>query len=155
MSLSRHALIHLLLPLSILVFLHLSQTVCLALVPTLVCTFPPVALYLFKKVSTQYLISVSPWPHEQWHNQSKPKTPRFCQFLPSSARSYLTEVSSLFTSFISDPGLMSSGITNVPFSSGKQKLAKYLRNAGRMGWVFCRGYMTQQLPQIIQQQLFF
>jgi len=119
MSLSRHALTHLPLPLSILAFLHLSQTVCLALVSTLVCTFPTVALNLFKKVSTQHFISVSPWPHEQWHNQSKAKTLCFYQFLPSSARSYLTEVSNLFTSFISDPGLMSSGVTNVPFSSGK------------------------------------
>jgi Na+(H+)/acetate symporter ActP len=68
MSLSRYALIHLPLPLSILVLLQISQTVCLALVSALVCTFPAVALNLFKKRSTQNFISASPWPREQWHN---------------------------------------------------------------------------------------
>jgi len=46
--------------------------------------------------------------------------------------SILTEISSLFTRFMSVPGLMSSGITNVLFGSGNEKLAKYLGNADRM-----------------------
>ena len=84
MSLSRYALIHLPLPLSILVFLQISQTVCLALVSALVCTFPAVALCLLKKVlsilflpvsgfmsngttsqSHKHFVSISSWHHQQ------------------------------------------------------------------------------------------
>lgn len=73
--------------------------------------------------------------------------------------SYLTEDSSLFTRFISVPGLISSDITNAPFGYGNYKTCKVFKECrqdgvGILPRVYDSATTTDHLTTTISASLF-